>query len=252
MFGARHHHVELAADSGAEFIREYVLLHELMHRREMNHSRRFWRLVAACCPRHVEARQWLRKEGKLLWSGSRLVLAVAVLAYTAVADAQPGVFTGNITAHFGSAYGGDFREGAWTPGASMAVIDDNGVGVELDFAHAGDFDEVLFADSAVTSFMINVIAMYPAPGVPAVRQHRRRRHAHQRRGVQRDDPYRRTDTAFNVGAGMQFMFNEILGLRGDVRYFRYFQRHEDLPLLDDGIFNFWRTSFGVTLAWPIR
>ena len=50
------------------FVREYVLLHELMHRREMNHSRRFWRLVAACCPRHVEARQWLRKEGKLLWS----------------------------------------------------------------------------------------------------------------------------------------------------------------------------------------
>jgi predicted metal-dependent hydrolase len=42
------------------FVREYVLLHELMHRREMNHSRRFWRLVAACCPRHAEARQWLK------------------------------------------------------------------------------------------------------------------------------------------------------------------------------------------------
>ena len=50
------------------FVREYVLLHELMHRREMNHSRRFWRLVAGCCPRHAEARQWLRKEGKSLWS----------------------------------------------------------------------------------------------------------------------------------------------------------------------------------------
>jgi predicted metal-dependent hydrolase len=42
------------------FVREYVLLHELMHRREMNHSRRFWRLVAACCPQHAEARQWLK------------------------------------------------------------------------------------------------------------------------------------------------------------------------------------------------
>jgi predicted metal-dependent hydrolase len=50
------------------FVREYVLLHELMHRRELNHSRRFWKLVAACCPRHVDARQWLRKEGKSLWS----------------------------------------------------------------------------------------------------------------------------------------------------------------------------------------
>jgi predicted metal-dependent hydrolase len=50
-----------------DFVREYVLLHELMHRRELNHSRRFWRLVAACCPRHAEARAWLKREGKLLW-----------------------------------------------------------------------------------------------------------------------------------------------------------------------------------------
>jgi predicted metal-dependent hydrolase len=50
-----------------EFVREYVMLHELMHRRELNHSRRFWRLVAACCPRHAEARAWLKREGKLLW-----------------------------------------------------------------------------------------------------------------------------------------------------------------------------------------
>jgi predicted metal-dependent hydrolase len=51
-----------------EFVRDYVLLHELMHRRELNHSRRFWRLVASCCPWHAEAREWLKREGKLLWS----------------------------------------------------------------------------------------------------------------------------------------------------------------------------------------
>jgi predicted metal-dependent hydrolase len=50
-----------------DFVREYVLVHELMHRRELNHSRRFWRLVAACCPRLREARTWLRHEGKTLW-----------------------------------------------------------------------------------------------------------------------------------------------------------------------------------------
>ncbi len=49
------------------FVREYVLLHELMHRRELNHSARFWRLVAAACPRHVDARRWLRDEGALLF-----------------------------------------------------------------------------------------------------------------------------------------------------------------------------------------
>lgn len=51
-----------------DFVREYVLIHELMHRRELNHSRRFWRLVAAACPRMAEARAWLSTEGKKLWS----------------------------------------------------------------------------------------------------------------------------------------------------------------------------------------
>jgi predicted metal-dependent hydrolase len=50
-----------------DYVREYVLIHELMHRRELNHSRRFWRLVAGCCPQHLEARRWLKREGKLLW-----------------------------------------------------------------------------------------------------------------------------------------------------------------------------------------
>lgn len=49
-----------------DFVREYVMLHELMHRRLMNHSPRFWKLVATVCPRLVEARRWLRVEGQWL------------------------------------------------------------------------------------------------------------------------------------------------------------------------------------------
>jgi len=50
-----------------DFVREYVMLHELMHRLELNHSPRFWRLVAEVCPRLVEARRWLRTEGQALF-----------------------------------------------------------------------------------------------------------------------------------------------------------------------------------------
>jgi predicted metal-dependent hydrolase len=52
-----------------DFVREYVMIHELMHRRELNHSKRFWKHVAAACPRHREARTWLLKEGRRLFTG---------------------------------------------------------------------------------------------------------------------------------------------------------------------------------------
>ena len=52
-----------------DFVREYVMIHELMHRRELNHSRRFWRHVAAACPRYEDARRWLRTDGQQLFRG---------------------------------------------------------------------------------------------------------------------------------------------------------------------------------------
>jgi predicted metal-dependent hydrolase len=55
-----------------DFVREYVMIHELMHRRELNHSKRFWKHVAAACPRHREARTWLLKEGRRLFTGQEM------------------------------------------------------------------------------------------------------------------------------------------------------------------------------------
>ena len=45
---------------------DYVLLHELMHLRRMDHSPAYWRLVAAACPGYREARAWLRQHGPSL------------------------------------------------------------------------------------------------------------------------------------------------------------------------------------------
>jgi len=46
-----------------EPVRDYVLIHELMHLRRMDHSAKFWRHVAAACPDYRAARQWLRRHG---------------------------------------------------------------------------------------------------------------------------------------------------------------------------------------------
>ena len=54
------------------FVREYVMIHELMHRRELNHSKRFWKHVAAACPRHDDARRWLLSEGQRLFTGQEM------------------------------------------------------------------------------------------------------------------------------------------------------------------------------------
>jgi predicted metal-dependent hydrolase len=43
-----------------EWVRDYVLIHELMHLKRMDHSPRFWKLVAAACPAYQDARRWLR------------------------------------------------------------------------------------------------------------------------------------------------------------------------------------------------
>jgi predicted metal-dependent hydrolase len=49
-----------------DFVRDYICVHELMHRREMNHSARYWRQVAEAFPRWEEAERWLKANGGLL------------------------------------------------------------------------------------------------------------------------------------------------------------------------------------------
>jgi len=43
------------------WVRDYVMLHELMHLKRMDHSPRFWKLVERVCPDFKAARCWLRE-----------------------------------------------------------------------------------------------------------------------------------------------------------------------------------------------
>ena len=49
-----------------ELVRDYVLIHELMHLKRLDHSRVFWKLVADACPHYEDARKWLRANSQLL------------------------------------------------------------------------------------------------------------------------------------------------------------------------------------------
>ena len=49
-----------------EPVLDYVVAHEAAHLVEMNHSRRFWRLVDGICPGRTDAERWLRRHGPAL------------------------------------------------------------------------------------------------------------------------------------------------------------------------------------------
>ena len=48
------------------FVIDYVIVHELAHLLEANHTPRFWNIVRTHAPRMEKARSWLREHGQVL------------------------------------------------------------------------------------------------------------------------------------------------------------------------------------------
>jgi hypothetical protein len=185
----------------------------------------------------------------------RRIVAGAVLAWMLCAPAafaQPGWSTGFVTASIGSSAGGDIADRGWGPGVAIAVVGENRVGAELDITRAHDFNRVEFSDSRITTVMINatrlwrgataVVRPYAVGGIGLV---------HSRVCVG-DCQAAMTQSAFgfDAGGGVYVVWNETVGARGDVRYFQSLQKPSDSPF--NGYLNFWRTSIGITISWPIR
>ncbi len=47
-------------------VRDYIIIHELMHLREMNHGPAFWSLVAGACPDYQTHERWLKEHAARL------------------------------------------------------------------------------------------------------------------------------------------------------------------------------------------
>ena len=45
---------------------DYVVIHELCHLKEMNHSKKFWSEVSRFCPGYEQYKKWLKEHGNEL------------------------------------------------------------------------------------------------------------------------------------------------------------------------------------------
>lgn len=50
-----------------EEVLDYVVVHELAHRREMNHSKAFYAIVESILPDYKNRKKWLKDNGNRLW-----------------------------------------------------------------------------------------------------------------------------------------------------------------------------------------
>lgn len=188
----------------------------------------------------------------------RLGLSI-VSALLLVATAAPARADWLITPYIGSAFGGDTTEQHVTYGASAAWMSHGVIGVEFDASIApdlldedGDLD-LRITDSNVTTVMGNVIVGAPL-GAPGVRPYAvggvgliRSRVSDAFDVFDIDD----NSFGFDVGGGIVGFFNENVGIRGDVRYFRALRDVEPGGGIDIdvGSFDFWRATVGATFRF---
>ena len=193
---------------------------------------------------------------------------VALALQPAAASAQEWFFTPFIGANFGgNANFGNFDdfddevERRLDFGAVVGWQGPGVVGFEVDFGYSPNFFQDTagdvnfdFGDSNVTTLMANLLLRAPDQFGPGIRPYGSGGlgliRSHVEGGTFFND-LSTNDFGLNIGGGLQGDFNENVGLRGDIRYFRSLQDNEpddefDLALSD---FDFWRGTVGVTFRW---
>jgi len=195
-----------------------------------------------------------------------MVSALALLLAPASASAQNWFFTPFVGGNFGgSADFGDFPDdddaverrmdfGAtlgWNPSV---------VGFEFDLGFSPNFFEDTagdrnfdFGSNNVTTFMANVLLSAP-PG-SGIRPYGTAGLGLIRSTVQSAsglfNDLSTNDFGINIGGGLNANFNDNVGIRGDLRYFRSLQDNEPDNEFDLGLgsFDFWRGTVGLTFRW---
>jgi len=198
------------------------------------------------------------------------MFAIAAVPNRASADWYITPFIGgNLGAQAGLAAGNgsfdDQVERRVDMGASLGWMGKGIAGFEIDYGWSPNFFQntngsgnFAFGDSNVTTLMGNVVVGIPVGGQ---RGGGVRPYVTGGAGLLRSNisattffptDFHANDFGINLGGGVHGYFNDRVGLRGDLRYFRLLQDNE--PAANDldlalSTFNFWRASIGVTFRF---
>jgi len=189
------------------------------------------------------------------FSVATLVLGAALLS------AAPARADWLLTPFAGVTFSGDSQKENFTYGGSLAYMGASVVGFELDFGYTPEFfepdnDEIdLIDDSNVTTVMGNIVIGAPIGGSGAqVRPYAVGGVGLLRTSVTGTDEFfdiSNNDFGFDVGGGVYIFFNDHVGIRGDLRYFRSLRDPEEDNEFDiaTGDFDFWRGTGGITFRF---
>lgn len=202
-----------------------------------------------------------------------LIVGAAVTALT-VAVPQRASADWLITPFVGGVFGGNADFGDFDDfddeferrvnfGASLGWMGNGIVGFEVDFGWTPNFFEdtggegdFAFGDSNLTTLMANVLVGAPIGGQtgPGIRPYASGGVGLIRANIDGGDFFEDVDSndfGMNVGAGVAGFFNDFVGVRGDVRYFRALQDDEPDNEFDIGLsdFDFWRATAGITFRF---
>lgn len=165
-------------------------------------------------------------------------------ARPAAAQISLGPISGVLTGHIGTASGLDGAGTTLSWGGSVAVVEQTGWGAEFDAGFAND-DGGRTGGLNVQTYIMNLLAVWPKGrvrpfGVIGAGALRARTCTAACAGT-----IDWSDWAFSAGGGVQYLRNEVFGIRGDVRYLSNIGNPGRAP---DGA-RFWRVSVGATLIW---
>jgi hypothetical protein len=191
------------------------------------------------------------------------VLAAAVMLTGVLAPVQAQA-QGYVTPWVGVTFGKDAGEAlidAVDDGRNAFGVSAGGMGAgifggEFDFGYSPSFfgTENDFGNNTVITLMGNVIIGIPIGGTsgPGIQPYVTGGLGLIRTQIDGGDFFPESSNnefGYNLGGGVNGFFNDHVGLRGDLRYFRWLQEDESTDIfdLDLGSFRFWRASIGVVI-----